>query len=165
MTTNIGGEVTNFKRKRLGLTDEYEPGADYLIIHLNDQIFGIPVLQIQDVLRDMNFTKVPLAPAQVSGAMNLRGRIVTAINVRRSLGLPEFEGDGKSLSVVVELDNELYSLIIDKVGDVVTIKDKNIDANPATMESIWRNISTGIYKTENNLILILDVPKLLHSVH
>jgi purine-binding chemotaxis protein CheW len=112
----------------------------------------------------MKFTKVPLAPREVSGAMNLRGRIVTAINVRRSLGLPEYEGNGVRLSVVVELDNELYSLIIDKVGDVVSIKDTDIDANPPTLESVWRDISTGIYKTDKNLMLVLDVPKLLNAV-
>lgn len=165
MTAQLGGEVTNFKRKRMGLNDDYELKADYLTIHLHDQIFGIPVLQIQDVLGNMQVTRVPLAPAEVSGALNLRGRIVTAINVRKSLGLPEYDGEREPLSVVVELEGELYSLIIDRVGDVISIKEREIESNPPTLDTIWRDISTGIYKADNRLMLILDVPKLLHAVH
>lgn len=161
----LGGEVTNFKRKRLGLMDDIEPSADYLTIHLENQIFGIPVLQIQDVLGSMQVTKVPLAPAEVSGALNLRGRIVTAINVRKRLGLPEYTGEDDGLSVVVEHNGELYSLIIDRVADVITIYDKDLEANPPTLDSLWRDISDGIYRMNNNLMIILDVSKLLDSVH
>jgi purine-binding chemotaxis protein CheW len=161
----LGGEVTNFKRKRLGLTDDVEPGSDYLIIYLADQIFGIPVLQIQDVLRDMQVTHVPLAPYEVSGALNLRGRIVTAINVRRRLGLPEYDGNRGGLSVVVEHNHELYSLVIDRVGDVVTVYDKDLEANPPTLDEVWKNISNGIFRMDNNLLIVLDVSKLLDSVN
>ena len=165
MTATLGGEVTNFKRKRLGLYDDVEPSADYLIIHLEDQIFGVPVLQVQDVLRDIQFTKVPLAPAEVSGALNLRGRIVTAINVRQRLGLPRYEGEKDPLSVVVEHEGELYSLVIDSVGDVLSIKDSAIQDNPPTLDPLWRDISEGIYRMEGKLMLVLDVSKLLESVH
>lgn len=161
----LGGEVTNFKRKRLGLVDDVDPSADYLTIHLQDQIFGIPVLQIQDVLGDMQVTHVPLAPAEVSGALNLRGRIVTAINVRRRLGLPELDSGVDGLSVVVEHNGELYSLIIDSVGDVITIYDADLETSPPTLDSLWRDISEGIYRMNENLMIILDVSKLLESVH
>lgn len=161
----LGGEVTNFKRKRLGLVDDVDPSADYLTIHLQDQIFGIPVLQIQDVLGDMQVTHVPLAPTEVSGALNLRGRIVTAINVRRRLGLPELDSGVDGLSVVVEHNGELYSLIIDSVGDVITIYDADLETSPPTLDSLWRDISEGIYRMNENLMIILDVSKLLESVH
>jgi len=164
-TATLGGEVTNFKRKRLGLGDDIEPTADYLIIHLEDQIFGVPVLQIQDVLRDIKFTKVPLAPAEVSGSLNLRGRIVTAINVRQRLGLGPYMGDKPSLSVVVEHEGELYSLVIDSVGDVLSIKDNSIQYNPPTLDPLWRDISTGIHRMDEKLMLVLDVSKLLEAVH
>lgn len=164
-TATLGGEVTNFKRKRLGLIDDIEPSADYLIIHLEDQIFGVPVLQIQDVLRDIAFTRVPLSPPEVLGALNLRGRIVTAINVRQRLGLKPYEGDVKPLSVVVEHEGELYSLVIDRVGDVLSIKDSMIKENPPTLDGLWRDISTGIYRMEDKLLLVLDVSQLLESVH
>lgn len=165
MTTTLGGEVTNFKRKRLGLVDDVEPQADYLIVHLADQIFGIPVLQIQDVLRNMQVTPVPLAPAEVSGALNLRGRIVTAINVRKRLGLEEADEDTDPLSVVVEHKGELYSLVIDRVADVISIEDRLVENNPPTLDSLWRDISAGIFRNDSKLMIILDVSKLLESVH
>lgn len=165
MTAELGGEVTNFKKKRLGFGEDIEPRADYLIVHLEDQIFGVPVLQVQDVLRDIKATKVPLAPLEVSGALNLRGRIVTAINVRQRIGLPPYEGEKKPLSVVVEHEAELYSLIIDNVGDVIDIKDADIQDNPPTLDPLWKEISTGIYRMDGKLLLVLDVSKLLDSVH
>ncbi len=165
MSTSLGGEVTNFKRKRLGLTDDTDPTSDYLVIYLDDQIFGVPVLQIQDVLGNIAFTRVPLAPPEVSGALNLRGRIVTAINVRQRLGLGKYEGEKPPLSVVVEHNSELYSLVIDRVGDVISIKDHDVKDNPPTLDELWRDISTGIFRTEKQLMLILDVSKLLESVH
>lgn len=163
-SATLGGEVTNFKRKRLGLHDDVEPAADYLTINLADQIFGIPVLQIQDVLGEMQVTRVPLAPPEVSGALNLRGRIVTAINVRKRLGLPVHNGEKQQLSVVVEHEGELYSLIIDSVNDVISIENKNIQQNPATLDQLWRDISTGIYRMDDRLMIIMDVSKLLGSV-
>lgn len=165
MTAALGGEVTNFKRKRLGLDNDIDDTADYLTIFLEDQVFGIPVLQIQDVLGDMQFTKVPLSPPEVSGALNLRGRIVTAINVRQRMGLPAYTGDKDPLSVVVEHDQELYSLVIDGVGDVIAIQEDYIDTCPATLDNIWKDIAMGVHKMENRLMLILDVSKLLESVH
>jgi purine-binding chemotaxis protein CheW len=164
-SATLGGEVTNFKRKRLGLQDDIEPSADYLTINLADQIFGIPVLQIQDVLGGMQVTQVPLAPPEVSGALNLRGRIVTAINVRKSLGLEPYDGEKDPLSVVVEHKNELYSLIIDAVNDVFSIDDKDIETAPPTLDNLWRDIAMGIYRMDSKLMIILDVPKLLAAIH
>lgn len=165
MTATLGGEVTNFKRKRLGYSDDIEPRADYLTMYLDGQIFGIPVLQIQDVLGNLNFTRVPLAPPEVLGALNLRGRIVTAINVRQRLGLQQYEGERRQLSVVVEYDSELYSLVIDRVGDVITVKDSAVENCPPTLDDLWRDISTGVYRMDGQLMLMLDVSRLLNSVH
>lgn len=164
-SATLGGEVTNFKRKRLGITDDTEPAEDYLIIYLEDQTFGVPVLQIQDVLGSMSFTRVPLSPPEVSGALNLRGRIVTAINVRQRLGLPKYSGDKPPLSVVVEHESELYSLVIDGVGDVLSIKERLIQDSPPTLDQLWRDISTGVFRMDEKLMLVLDVSKLLESVH
>jgi purine-binding chemotaxis protein CheW len=165
MTAQLGGEITNFKRKRLGLDDDNELRADYLTIYLEDQIFGVPVLQVQDVLNETQFTRVPLAQEEVAGALNLRGRIVTAINVRQRLGLPLYDGKANPLSVVVEHEGELYSLVIDSVGDVISIKEREIQDNPPTLDPLWHDISTGIYRMEGKLLLVLDVAKLLDSVH
>ena len=138
--------------------------TDYLTIHIADQIFGIPVLQVQDVLGEQKVTKIPLAPPAVAGALNLRGRIVTAIDVRCRLGLAPAEGRTQNMSVVVEHDGELYSLIIDRVGDVIGLNNDAYESNPATLDPVWREISAGIYRLDEKLLVVLDVPMLLNGV-
>ncbi len=137
---------------------------ELLTIHIGGQMFGIPILQVQDVLGEQKVTNIPLAPSQVAGALNLRGRIVTAIDVRKCLGLPPLDGEKKLMSVVVENDAELYSLIIDSVGDVLSLYDDDYESTPATLDPTWRSVSMGIYRLDNRLLIILDVPKLLNSL-
>lgn len=144
---------------------EYGQSKEFLTISIADQIFGIPVLQVQDVLGDQDVTQVPLSPPAVAGSLNLRGRIVTAIDVRSCLGLPGCEGRRKEMSVVVEHKNELYSLIIDEVGDVLALSNKDYENSPATLDPLWRDISMGIYRLEGKLLVVLDVPKLLDTVN
>ncbi|MBL8642049.1 MAG: chemotaxis protein CheW [Alphaproteobacteria bacterium] len=137
---------------------------DFLTIDINGQKFGIPILQVQDVLGEIKVTRIPLAPPQVSGSLNLRGRIVTAIDVRKCLGLPTLEENKKHMSVVVIHDDELYSLIIDKVGDVLTLQEKEFEQNPATLDITWKSVSLGVYRLDGEILVILDVPKLLLSL-
>ncbi len=141
-----------------------ETARDYLTITIADQVFGIPVLQVQDVLGAQDVARIPLAPPEVAGALNLRGRIVTAIDVRQRLGLDSQAEQKRNMSVVVEHENELYSLIIDSVGDVLSLSHEQYEGNPATLDKIWREISMGIYRLENQLLVVLDVPKLLNGV-
>ncbi|MCB1556245.1 MAG: chemotaxis protein CheW [Alphaproteobacteria bacterium] len=145
--------------------EELGPSEDYLTVMIAGQMFGIPVLQVQDVLGQQKVTRIPLAPAEVAGSLNLRGRIVTAIDVRRRLGMDPDAEKHKEMSVVVEHENELYSLVIDDVGDVLTLYNKDFDANPATLDPVWREISMGIYRLKDRLLVVLDVPKLLNTVH
>lgn len=147
--------------------DQNVKSRDYLSITIADQLFGIPVLQVQDVLGKQNVTIVPLAPTEVSGSLNLRGRIVTAVNVRQSLGLEKIEHleSYRNMSVVVEHEGELYSLIIDKVGDVLSLEKDNFEDNPATLDPVWLSVSAGIYRLEKNLMVILDVAKLLGNIN
>jgi purine-binding chemotaxis protein CheW len=137
---------------------------DFLTIKIDNQIFGIPILQVQDVLGEIKVTKIPLAPPQVSGALNLRGRIVTAIDVRKCLGLPSLEDGNKKMSVVVMHDDELYSLIIDAVGDVMSLNDSEFEQNPATLDLTWKSVSLGVYRLDGNILVVLDIPKLLLSL-
>lgn len=137
---------------------------DYLTVTIAGQLFGIPVLQVQDVLRGQVVTKVPLAAPEIAGSLNLRGRVVTAIDVRKRLKLEHKTMDANSMSVVVEHSNELYSLIIDSVGDVLSLKDKVFEKNPGTLDPLWQSISTGIYQLEDDLLIIMDVAALLEHV-
>ena len=139
---------------------------EFLTIHINDQLFGIPVLQVQDVLGEQKLARIPLASPEVAGALNLRGRIVTAIDVKKKLGLipdheDSFEKNQKSMSVVIEHEHELYSLIIDKVGYVLSLNDKDYEPSPATLDPVWRDVSDGIYRLNERLLVVLDVSKLL----
>ena len=137
---------------------------DFLTININGQMFGIPILQVQDVLGEVKVTRIPLAPPQVMGSLNLRGRIVTAIDVRKCLGLNPLENSDRRMSVVVTHEDELYSLIIDNVGDVLTLQDKEYEQTPATLDISWKTISLGVYRLNDQILVILDVPKLLLSL-
>jgi purine-binding chemotaxis protein CheW len=103
-----------------------------------------------------------LAPAEIAGGLNLRGRIVTAIDLRRRLGLPLAEDSSKAMSVVVELTGELYSLIVDQVGEVLPLPTANICPNPPTLDALWREVSTSVYREDERLIVMLDVERLLN---
>lgn len=138
---------------------------DFLTVKIGGQMFGIPILQVQDVLGEQRVTHIPLAPPQVSGSLNLRGRIVTAVNVRRCLGLPPLENVENEMSVVVDHDDELYSLVIDEVGDVLSLNESEYEQNPATLDLLWRSVSLGVYRLDGGILVILDVPKLLLSLH
>jgi len=138
---------------------------EVLTINIAGQKFGVPVLEVEDVLGPQKVTKIPLAPPEVAGSLNLRGRIVTAIDVRCSLGMERREIADKQMSVVVEHKDELYSLVIDSVGDVLNLKDSDFEKNPATLDALWRDISVGIYRLEDELLVILDIPKLICAVN
>ncbi|WP_339633631.1 chemotaxis protein CheW [uncultured Sneathiella sp.] len=134
---------------------------EYVTILIADQLFGIPVLEVHDVLRDLKLTKIPLAPAEVAGALNLRGRIVTAIDVRKRLGLPQLEQKGDGMSIVVEHQSEPYSLMIDSVGEVLTLDVNDLQPTPVTLNASWKEISGGVYRLEDKLLVILQIERLL----
>ncbi|WP_169568115.1 chemotaxis protein CheW [Sneathiella limimaris] len=134
---------------------------EFVTVTIAGQMFGIPVLQVHDVLGSIKLTNIPLAPMEVAGALNLRGRIVTCIDVRKRLGLPTPDDAAHQMSVVVEHHGEPYSLLIDSVGEVLSLKTDQIEMNPATLEPRWREVSSGIYRSENKLIVILQIDRLL----
>ncbi|MBV6632135.1 MAG: chemotaxis protein CheW [Alphaproteobacteria bacterium] len=134
---------------------------DYVTMRIAGQLFGIPVLQVQDVLGPQRITKIPLAPSEVAGSLNLRGRIVTAIDVRLRLDLESRSQNLKEMSIVVEHEHELYSLIVDEVGEVLNLEESTFEKNPATMDRRWRDVSSGIHRLDGELLVILDIGRLL----
>ena len=141
-----------------GLTEE---SREYVTMTVADQLFGIPVLTVQDVLGPQRITRIPLSPPEIAGALNLRGRIVTAIDVRRRLNLPARSADTSSMSVVVDHKGELYSLIVDAVGEVMSLPADSYERNPATLDPRWREVSGGIYRLKGKLLVVLEVARLL----
>lgn len=154
MTSSISNQVQSF--------DEDHPAAGgFVTMTVAGQLFGIPVLQVQDVLGAQRLTRIPLAPPEVAGSLNLRGRIVTAIDVRTRLGLPPRPADMKGMSVVVDLNGELYSLLIDQVGEVLSLAKDTFESNPPTLDPRWREVSRGIYRLKGQLLVVIDVAQLL----
>jgi purine-binding chemotaxis protein CheW len=134
---------------------------DFVTMFIDSQMFGLPVLTVQDVISTQKITRIPLAPKEVAGSLNLRGRIVTAIGVRLRLGLPPSPTRETNMSVVVEIGGELYSLMVDSVGEVLSLPAAAFERNPPTLDPLWREFSVGIYRLETKLLVVLDINKLL----
>ncbi|WP_323795970.1 chemotaxis protein CheW [Nisaea sp.] len=133
----------------------------FVSIMIGKQLFGIPVLQVHDVLGPQRITRIPLSPKEVAGSLNLRGRIVTAINIRSRLNMPPYEGEHEGMSVVVEDQGELYSLMVDSVGEVLSLDEAMFEQHPATLDGNIREVSTGIYRLDKSLLVVFDVRSLL----
>jgi purine-binding chemotaxis protein CheW len=118
--------------------------------------FGVEVLQVQEVIRYQEMTPVPLAPAVVSGLINLRGQIVTAIDLRTALGLTERPAGSLPMNVVVRTDDGVVSLLVDEIGDVLNVDEASFERPPETLSGTARELITGVYKLKGRLLLILD---------
>ena len=138
-----------------------EAAETYLTLTVAEQLCGVPVLSVRDVLGYQAITRIPLAPPEVAGSLNLRGRIVTAVDLRRRLGLPPRPADAKAMSVVVDRDGELYSLLADAVGDVLPLPLDQRANNPPTLDPLWKEVSTGVHRLGERLVILLDVERIL----
>jgi purine-binding chemotaxis protein CheW len=142
---------------------DYDSGMseEFVTFTIAEQLFGIPVLQIQDVLSSYHITPIPLAPPEITGSLNLRGRVVTAIDVRLRLGLPARPLDTECMSIVAENEGELYSLMVDSVGEVLALAQSAFERNLPTLDAKFRAFSEGIYRLDDQLLVVLDVKRLL----
>lgn len=133
----------------------------FVSVHVGPQMFGVPVLQVQDVIAPVRIDRAPLAPPEVAGLLNLRGRIVTAMDMRKRLGMePRPDGQGH-MSVIVERAGELYALQVDDVGDVLWLPKAEREPPPVTLSADWRGLCTGLHRLEGDLLLILNVEQTL----
>ncbi len=134
---------------------------DFVTFFIGDQMFGIPVLRVQDILTPDQIAPIPLAPNEVVGSINLRGRIVTVIDVRIRLGLEPRDSDYESMGVTVEQDNDLYTLLVDEIGDVIGLSKDCYEKNPGTLDPLWREFSNGVFRLDEELMVVLDIDRLL----
>lgn len=128
---------------------------------LADLHFGVDVLAVQEVIRQQEMTRVPLAPNVVEGLINLRGQIVIAIDLRLRLGLPPREPGEAVMNVVIRTDDGAVSLLVDEIGDVVDVDDSIYEPSPETLKGIGRDLIRGVYKFPDRLLHALDVPRTL----
>ncbi|GIX09717.1 MULTISPECIES: chemotaxis protein CheW [unclassified Elioraea] len=150
-------EITRPGQASRGANDEARDV--YVTLVVGGQLCGIPVLAVRDILGPQAITRIPLAPPEVAGSLNLRGRIVTAIDLRRRLGVGA--ASSASMSVVVEHQGELYSLLVDSVGEVMRLEAQERERNPPTLAPEWRGFSAGIFRLSGELLVVLDVAAVL----
>ena len=132
---------------------------------LNGLLFGLEVNQIQEVLLWQDMTRVPLAPPMVRGLINLRGQIVTAIDLRRRLEFPPLAGEQRPMNVVVRTDDGAVSLLVDEIGDVVEVDESAFETPPETLTGLARDVTRGVYKLDGRLLVIIDIHRILHVQH
>lgn len=133
---------------------------DFVTFEIDGQLFGIPVLKIQDILKPEKIASVPLAPPEIRGSINLRGRIVTVIDVRVRLGLKPGNAD-ESMGVTVEHHHDLYTLLVDKIGDVISLRADAFDKAPDTLDPKWRQFAVNVVRLDKRLMVVLDVERML----
>lgn len=131
----------------------------YCTFILDDLLFGVEVKQVQEVIRFQEMTRVPLASNVVDGLINLRGQIVTALDLRRRLNLRDRPEGELPMNVVIRTDGDLVSLLVDEIGDVVETDESLFERPPDTLSGSARDLITGAYKLENRLLLVLDTAK------
>jgi purine-binding chemotaxis protein CheW len=134
----------------------------YCTFYVDGHYFGLDVLKVQEVIRYQAMTRVPLAPPVVRGLINLRGQIVTAIDLRRRLELTDRPADQLPLNVVVQTDDGAVSLLVDEIGDVLEVPEKLFERPPETLKGTARELIRGAYKLPDRLLLILDTDRTVH---
>jgi purine-binding chemotaxis protein CheW len=136
---------------------------DYVTVMLADQMFGLPIRRVHDVFLTNNITTVPLAPPQIVGLLNLRGRVVTAISLRQRLGMPPApDSEASQMALGIEDSVEAYALIVDKIGEVLKLDASTLETNPVHLDPAWAQVSSGIHRLEDRILVILDVDAVLN---
>ena len=131
---------------------------EYVTAEIGGQMIGMPILRVQDVFIPEGPTRVPLAPPEIAGVLNLRGRIVTLIDMGRRLGL---SGGSGSLAIGVESRGESYGLLIDAIGEVLKLDEDAREPKPVNLDPRLARVSTGIHRLDDRLLLVLDVDRVL----
>jgi len=147
------GEVTTTDSNGRGTGDTEQ----LITVRIGEQTFGFPILQVQGIIEPHNITPVPLAPPAVAGVMNVRGRIVTCIDLRVCLGFDARPRGQGSKGVTVEHRNFLYAILVDSIEDVQHFPRSQFENPPATLDEALRRFCSGIYRREADLIVVLDI--------
>lgn len=135
--------------------------TEYVTTMIGGQLFGMPISRVQDVFMPERLTRVPLSSSDVAGVLNLRGRIVTAIDMRSRLGLPKNEDGKPPMAVGVDLRGESYGLLIDSIGEVLKLADDTREVNPVNLDPRMAKMADGVHRLEGQLMVVLDVDRIL----
>lgn len=138
-----------------------EHSLEYVTVTIGEQLFGLPIGQVQDVFVPGHLTPVPLAPEEIAGVLNLRGRIVTAVDMRCRLGLPGRDKRQNSMAVGIDLNGESYGLVIDSVGEVLKLHENTREAVPINLDARLAQVAAAVHRLDDELLVVLDVARLL----
>jgi purine-binding chemotaxis protein CheW len=141
-------------------TDVAQMKLEYVTVTVGNQMFGLPIARVQDVFVLNQMTRVPLAPDDIAGIINLRGRIVTAIDMRHRLGLGKRE-QAALMAVGIDCEGESYGLVIDSVGEVLKLGADTAEPVPVNLDDRLKRVASGIHRLETELLVVLDVDRLL----
>lgn len=122
-------------------------------------LLGIEVTKVQEVIQFQTMTRVPLAPKYVRGLINLRGQIITAIDLRQCFGFQAFKNDEEPMNIIVHDDGHLVSLLVDSIGDVFEVHERDFETAPGTVPAEYRETIVGAYKQPGQLLLVLNPEK------
>jgi purine-binding chemotaxis protein CheW len=137
---------------------------EYVTVMIAGQLFGLPIAQVHDVFLPDRLTRVPLAAPEIAGVLNLRGRIVTAIDMHCRLGLGKRAQDRPAMAVGIDFRGESYGLLIDSVGEVLNLPESGREANPVNLDPHLAHVSGGVYRLDKQqLLVVLDVDRVLDA--
>ena len=136
-------------------------GGDFVTFTIAGQLFGVPVLAVQDVLRPQAITRIPMAPPEILGSLNLRGRIVTAIEMRSRLDAQPRDNGIEAMAIGIEAKGESFGLLVDTVGEVLKLADFELEPNPINLDRKLAVLSHGVYRLDNQLLVVLDIDEVL----
>ncbi|KQP06745.1 MAG: chemotaxis protein CheW [Methylobacterium sp.] len=134
---------------------------DFVTVFVGETMFGLAINRVHDVFIPAGVTPVPLAPPEIVGLLNLRGRVVTALCLRRRLSLPDRAGDANRMAIGLEQGGETFALIVDGVGEVLKLGADTHEPVPINLDARWRDLSLGVHRLQAHLLVILDVDALL----
>jgi purine-binding chemotaxis protein CheW len=135
--------------------------TEYVTVTIGDHMFGLPIFRVQDVFVPVGLTRVPLAPPEVAGILNLRGRVVTAIDMRARFEFGARPPGTPVMAIGIELKGESYGLLVDAVGEVMALRNSACEAKPANLDPRLSRVAAGIYRLEGQLMVVLDVDRVL----
>ena len=135
--------------------------TEYVTVLIGEQLFGLPISRVQDVFMPERLTRVPLSSAEIAGVLNLRGRIVTVVDMRARLGLPKAEDGKVPMAVGVDLRGESYGLLIDQIGEVLRLPEASCEENPVNLDPRMAKLAGGVHRLDGQLMVVLDVDRVL----
>ena len=133
----------------------------YAAFYLGREYLGVDVLKVQEVLKGQVMTPVPRAPGHIAGLINLRGQIVTAVDLRRRLGMPDYQGEEAPMNLIVRTSDGPVSLLVDRIGDVLEVPSDSLEPAPETLSGPVAAFLTGVYKMPGALLAVLDIDRLM----